>query len=53
MSIDYYYSDDIALVLLKDKVEFDEFLRPVCLPANSSVEVASGLFWPIIMKISL
>ncbi|UXI22791.1 Insulin-like growth factor 2 mRNA-binding protein 1 [Sarcoptes scabiei] len=42
MSLDYYYSDDIALVLLKEKVEFDEFLRPVCLPANSSVEVEPG-----------
>ncbi|OTF82633.1 Group 3 mite allergen-like protein (serine protease), partial [Euroglyphus maynei] len=42
MSVDYYYSDDIALVLLEEKVEFDEFLRPVCLPANSSVQVASG-----------
>lgn len=39
MSIDYYYSDDIALVLLEEKVEFDEFLRPVCLPANSTVQL--------------
>lgn len=41
MSTDYY-SDDIALVLLEDKVEFDEFLRPVCLPVNSSVELEPG-----------
>lgn len=51
MSVDYYYSDDIALVLLKEKVEFDEFLRPVCLPANSSVEVAPGMLTIIIIII--
>lgn len=42
MSIDNYYSDDIALVLLDEKVDFDEFLRPVCLPANSSVQLKPG-----------
>lgn len=42
MSVDYYYSDDIALVLLEEKVEYDEFLRPVCLPANSSIELEPG-----------
>ena len=44
MSLDYYYSNDIALVLLEEKVEFDEFLRPVCLPANSSIELKPGKF---------
>lgn len=44
MSLDYYYSDDIALVLLDEKVDFDEFLRPVCLPANSSVPLEAGTF---------
>ena len=41
-SLDYYYSNDIALVLLDQKVEYDEFLRPVCLPANSSVDIEAG-----------
>lgn len=50
MSIDYYYSDDIALVLLEEKVEFDEFLRPVCLPANSTVQLEPGIFPYLIMN---
>lgn len=53
MSIDHYYSDDIALVLLEEKVDFDEFLRPVCLPANSSVQLKPGTISHFISKLGL
>ena len=29
---EHYYGNDIALLLLSEPVNFDEFLRPVCLP---------------------
>lgn len=28
------YANDIALLLLKEPIDFDEFLRPVCLPSD-------------------
>lgn len=33
ISPNHFYSDDIALALLDEPVDFDEFLRPVCLPS--------------------
>lgn len=30
------YSNDIALIFLDESIEFDEFLRPVCLPSDNT-----------------
>lgn len=35
------YDADIALVVLKSKVEFNNFIRPVCLPPQSHKEITS------------
>lgn len=35
------YSSDIALILLDRPVDFDEFLRPICLPTIET-EIATG-----------
>lgn len=42
------YSSDIALLLLADSVSFDEFLRPVCLPASSQIDLAVGTYCTVI-----
>jgi hypothetical protein len=37
------YSSDIALILLEESVDFDEFLRPICLPESSLIRILPGI----------
>ncbi|XP_054165822.1 serine protease 27-like [Oppia nitens] len=36
------YSSDIALILLDSSVDFDEFLRPICLPPSPTTRIPTG-----------
>ncbi|CAG2176817.1 unnamed protein product, partial [Oppiella nova] len=42
------YSSDVALILLDTAVDFDEFLRPVCLPPSPQTRLTTGTLCTVI-----